>query len=315
MKLPFCLYRLCLPALIACHALLPFPQPCAGQSVSLSLSLDGGGVRHVQFTGDPTNYYILYRGTAVTNVATAVHVALDSQPITTLQDTNTQGAASFYRVLSIGTNTPLDLDGDGMNDVAELLANRDPLVPQLSGSGLVINEVDYDQINADINEFVEIYNPTADPVSLAGRRLGFINGANNTQYLSVDLSPAGMLAAGQYLVVKSATVVADPGALTINFVAAQDNVQNGSPDALGILDSITGDLIEALSYEGSVTAGVITGFGSFNFVEGTVLSGTVADSNAVVGSLCRIPNGTDTNDADSDWKFSTTPTPGSANVP
>ncbi len=31
-------------------------------------------------------------------------------------------------------------------------------------------------------------------------------------------------------------------------------------------------------------------------------------SNSVVGSLCRLPNGRDTNDADTDWNFTTTPT-------
>ncbi len=30
----------------------------------------------------------------------------------------------------------------------------------------------------------------------------------------------------------------------------------------------------------------------------------VADSNTVPGSLCRLPNGNDTNDASTDWKFS-----------
>ena len=38
-----------------------------------------------------------------------------------------------------------------------------------------------------------------------------------------------------------------------------------------------------------------------------------ADSNATVGSLSRLPNGTDTDDAASDWSFSGTPTPGSPN--
>ena len=40
----------------------------------------------------------------------------------------------------------------------------------------------------------------------------------------------------------------------------------------------------------------------------------VADSNTVDGTLARIPDGKDANDAAADWAFTTTPTPGAANV-
>ena len=53
---------------------------------------------------------------------------------------------------------------------------------------------------------------------------------------------------------------------------------------------------------------------SFDLVEGTPLAATVADSNTVNGSLSRLPNRTDTNNAATDWAFTTTPTPGAANV-
>jgi hypothetical protein len=49
-----------------------------------------------------------------------------------------------------------------------------------------------------------------------------------------------------------------------------------------------------------------------NFVEGTP---TPAADPGAVGSLVRIPNGSDTDDAATDWLFTTTPTPGTANVP
>jgi hypothetical protein len=49
-------------------------------------------------------------------------------------------------------------------------------------------------------------------------------------------------------------------------------------------------------------------------VEGTPLPVGVADSNTVTGSLARIPNGSDTGDAAADWRFTTTVTPGAANV-
>ena len=43
-------------------------------------------------------------------------------------------------------------------------------------------------------------------------------------------------------------------------------------------------------------------------------SATVADSNTAAGSLSRIPDGRDTNDAATDWVFTTTLTRGAANV-
>ncbi|HSG12367.1 MAG TPA: hypothetical protein VLA22_00695, partial [Gaiellaceae bacterium] len=68
-----------------------------------------------------------------------------------------------------------------------------------------------------------------------------------------------------------------------------------------------------LSYEGEIAAATIGGQ-VYDLVEGTALPASVADSNTVDGSLSRIPDGQDTNDAASDWAFTTTKTPGAANV-
>ena len=53
---------------------------------------------------------------------------------------------------------------------------------------------------------------------------------------------------------------------------------------------------------------------TYNLVEGTALDESVVDSNTVAGSLSRIPNGSDTNNAATDWAFTTTLTKGAANV-
>jgi hypothetical protein len=56
-------------------------------------------------------------------------------------------------------------------------------------------------------------------------------------------------------------------------------------------------VIAALSYAGSITAATLTGItGTVSLVEGT--AETAIGSNTKVGSLCRIPNGQDTNNAD-----------------
>ncbi len=178
--------------------------------------------------------------------------------------------------------------------------------------GFVINEVDYDQIGTDTAEFVELYNGTGAPIDLTGYSLVLVNGSTSTDYDTIDLSPAGTLAAGQYLVVGGAAVTVPPTALKIDFSGA---VQNGGPDGIALIYVPTVTLVDALSYEGSITSATIAGVGVMNLVEGAPLPAGIADSNTVAGSLCRLPDGMDTNDAATDWAFSATITPGAANVP
>ncbi len=156
---------------------------------------------------------------------------------------------------------------------------------------LVINEIDYDQVGADADGFVEIYNAGTDAADLTGHALVFVDGSDGQEYLRKPLT--GTLAAGAYLV-----------------VAAE--AQNGAPDGVALLDGDK-DLLDALSYEGEIAAATIDGQ-TYDLVEGTALPGSVADSNTVAGSLARIPNGSDTDDAASDWEFTTTVTAGAANV-
>jgi len=189
------------------------------------------------------------------------------------------------------------------------------LVVQMGG--LVINEVDYDQLGPDLAEFVEIYNGTSAPINLTGYSLVLINGSNNATYgTPVDLGPAGTLASKGYLVVGAATVMVPATALKLSFAGPQDQVQNGAPDGVALINKTTNTLVDALSYEGAITAATVTGLtGTVSLVEGTVLPIATADSNTIAGSVCRLPNGVDTNNAATDWKFSGTITPGAANVP
>jgi hypothetical protein len=96
-------------------------------------------------------------------------------------------------------------------------------------------------------------------------------------------------------------------------MSVEIEAQNGAPDGVALVDTANGTLLDALSYEGTITAAVIDGT-TYDLVEGTPLPASVADSNTVDGSLSRIPDGQDTNDAASDWTFTTTKTPGAANV-
>jgi hypothetical protein len=199
-----------------------------------------------------------------------------------------------------GADGEVLVDVNGGDDISlECIASDDapppppPPPPPPDGSAkLVINEVDYDQVGADHDGFVEIYNAGDAAADLTGVVLSPVNGGDGTEYSRKALS--GTLAAGAYLVVDV-------------------ELQNGAPDGVALVDLATHTLLDALSYEGAITAATIDGT-TYNLVEGTVLPPAVADSSTVEGSLIRNPNGTDTDDAAADWAFTTTVTRGAANV-
>jgi hypothetical protein len=193
---------------------------------------------------------------------------------------------------------------------AQILNPTGACVPRL-----VINEVDYDQVGTDTTEFIEIFNPSLVPQPLSELRLVLINGTGMSEYQRANLSSGPpYLQPGEYLVVADIAVNVAPGADVIRFMAASDNVQNGAPDGIALWNTATNTLIDALSYEGSITNAFISGApGPVNLVEGTATS--AADTNSFTASLVRLPNGSDTNNAQSDWALSMTPTPGSANLP
>jgi hypothetical protein len=167
-----------------------------------------------------------------------------------------------------------------------------PPPPPPSGTKLVINEVDYDQVGADADGFVEIKNTGTSPVTLTGIALVLVDGGDSEEYRRHNLT--GTIEAGGYVVVAT-------------------DAQNGAPDGIAIVNTASGALLDALSYEGAITAAKI-GTQTYSLVEGTLLPATVADSNTVTGSLIRNPDGKDTNDAASDWVFTKTLTRGAANV-
>ena len=167
-----------------------------------------------------------------------------------------------------------------------------PPPPPPPSSTLVINEIDYDQVGADTEGFVEIKNIGDSEAVLDGIAIVLVNGGDGAEYRRLALT--GTLAAGAY------------------FVWTTD-AQNGAPDGVALVDTASGSLLDALSYEGEIRAATIDGQ-THDLVEGSPLAADVADSNTVDGSLSRLPDGQDTNDAASDWAFAVTKTPGAANV-
>ena len=129
--------------------------------------------------------------------------------------------------------------------------------------------------------------------TLDGIALVLVNGGRRARVRTAPRS-SGSLAAGAYLKIDI-------------------EAQNGAPDGIALIDTASKALLDALSYEGEITAATIDGQ-TYSLVEGTALAATVADSNTVDGSLSRIPDKQDTGSAASDWAFTSTKTPGAANV-
>lgn len=181
-------------------------------------------------------------------------------------------------------------------------------------SGILINEVDYDNVGTDSAEFIELYNPTASTQTLVGRSLVLINGGSNPgpTYLTIDLTAAGSLAAGEYLVAANATTLATlPGTVKkVTISGTNDLIQNGPPDAVALIDSASSLVLESLSYEGGTNWA--SPAGTVSVQEGSASTANLADSNITNVSICRI--GPDTNTNGTDFQICSAPTPGAVNV-
>lgn len=228
-------------------------------------------------------------GTVVTLATTAGTVpatvtVLENQTTATFSFTDTVGSGTATVTATLGAST-----------------STATITVSTGAQHLVINEVEYDQPSTDETEYVEIYNPTGAAVSLAGKQLLLVNGADETVYDTIDLSPAGSLPAGGYLVVAGAGVSVTAPAIKVMTGWTSNAMQNG-PDAIALIDNTAHTLIDAFSYEGAVNNVDLPGFSApVNLNEGTPPS-TVADGAMASQGVCRSPNGTDTDLVNADWK-------------
>jgi len=185
-----------------------------------------------------------------------------------------------------------EIDGDGVDNDCDGIIDNVPSAPpvETSSGGLVINEVDYDNPGTDSLEYVEIYNSNDTVMDLTGMRLDFINGSNGSVYRSIDLS--GAIDANGFVTIGA------PGLtnVTIPFSVASNAIQNG-PDGINLIDASSA-VVDSIAYGGAVA-----GAG-----EGALL--TVVDT--IDGSICRIPDGHDSDDNANDFLLCTS-TPGAVN--
>lgn len=106
----------------------------------------------------------------------------------------------------------------------------------LHASPVYINEFHYDNQGADQNEFVEIAG--LGGTDLQGWQLEFYNGSNGRRYMAWDLS-------GSFIDQQA-------GYGVLGFTGS-GGLQNGSPDGIALVNNL-GDLVQFISYEGSLLA-------------------------------------------------------------
>ena len=166
-------------------------------------------------------------------------------------------------------------------------------------AGVLINEIDYDQPGADTAEFIELYNPGNNGLTLDGYTLDLVNGTTGSRYHSFDLTGLS-IAAKEYLVLCSNS----QAVANCSIEAATGSwIQNGgsSGDAAALFQGTT--LLDSVVYEGTGSLSAYAEGGGF----------TEADSGSIPMSIARLPNGVDTNDNAGDFA-SACLTPGGANI-
>ncbi|MDF1562624.1 MAG: PKD domain-containing protein [Deltaproteobacteria bacterium] len=156
---------------------------------------------------------------------------------------------------------------------------------------MLINEVFYDSPGADTGTFVELSGPPG--TSLDGYALVGVNGADGSQYVSIDLTGLSVRSDGFLVVAQDGTV--DP--TQVDLVNAGVDLQNG-PDNL------------LLTWNANVLDAV--GYGVFG--AGTTFSGELAAAPGAAGKPLGRPRGsTDTDDNSVDFVVLDLPSPGAAN--
>lgn len=185
-----------------------------------------------------------------------------------------------------------------------------PASADVSGTGVVINEAYLSGGSAGAafkNKFVELYNPTQEPITLDGKSLQY-RSATGTGNFNGVAALSGVVPAGGYFLVQG-----NSNGTNGEELPAPDLVSNLTPSGTtGTLALVDGTDAVNLT-PGSVTGvdGVVDllGYGTSNTFEGAVA--TAPSGNTDVKSLNRT-DGVDTDDNGADFTLSDTITPQSS---
>ncbi|MBN2392270.1 MAG: ExeM/NucH family extracellular endonuclease [Anaerolineae bacterium] len=182
---------------------------------------------------------------------------------------------------------------------------------------VLINEVDADTPDADVAEFIELYDGGTGNTSLTGLVIVLFNGNGDVSYSAFDLDGRSTNSSGYFVICGDSANVAN---CDWDVTPNQDLIQNGA-DAVALYQAdagdfpngtavTTADLVDALVYDTSDTddAGLLV---LLNTGETQVNEDGQGDSENHSNQRC--PNGTGGGRNTSSYDQAT-PTPGAANV-
>ncbi len=167
------------------------------------------------------------------------------------------------------------------------------LTPLMASAEVFINEIHYDNSGSDTGERIEVVATGGE--SLGGYRIYLYNGATpaSATYYDNDLLPAG-------------SIVSCGGSVRVATLSYPANgIQNGASDGIALVNG-SGQLVQFLSYEGTITAsnGPAAGRTSSNL--------PVSETEAPANTSLQL-GGTGTGYADFTWRSSATQTFGACN--
>ncbi len=144
-------------------------------------------------------------------------------------------ASGLASGVAAGNTTIAATAPNGVTDSAAVQVDEPPPPPE--PTEVRFTELHYDNFGTDANEAIEIEGPAGR--DLSGWSVVLYNGSNGAPYSTRALSGAIPSGCG------------DRGVAVLFY--PQDGIQNGSPDALALIDG-AGAVVEFLSYEGTLAA-------------------------------------------------------------
>jgi hypothetical protein len=177
-------------------------------------------------------------------------------------------------------------------------------------TGLIINEVDYDQAAIDNAEFIEIKNITNDVINLEPYEIQLIEqqNADVSPYKNIQLAKINLNAGDYYVICSSAAKVDNCD----QEITETDFIKDGAPNAIALIykqqETIDANLlyqaylVDTLSYEGNIKAPYTETMGT-----------EVGDNNQTKSIGLSRWNGIDTNNNNQDFHLACI-TPGNKNT-
>ncbi len=173
------------------------PPACAAELRIEEIRLGPAQTLELHFPAEPNHYYRLLRGPAVTSINTPAAVILTG-PVQLPAPTQPE----FFRVQQIPRANALDSDGDGRDDVDELLAASNPLIPDALPRTLTSFTSSPADGEADIavtRETVLWFDRPLAPNTVLGLNTFFAEAAGRRLLTRAELSPNRQTATLFYL--------------------------------------------------------------------------------------------------------------------